>query len=168
MWTVSSRAGLWSPKTTAREQHRDEAILLSAAAILILFISPVTCEPGSKDWIDSPFTGQGERPANGTTVFFSCYLDRLLTVNQQDYGFHVRLAQAGFWCTLFNKVLEACMRIGRRKLGLCLCSKMVDKDQATDMDPSAGHDLCFSVMDGPTCSQRGARSNGEVPKWFSL
>lgn len=52
-------------------------------------IPPVLAQPGDKDWIDPPFTGQGERPQNGTTVFVSCYLDRLLTVNQVDYGFQV-------------------------------------------------------------------------------
>jgi hypothetical protein len=44
----------------------------------------------SKDFIDSPFTGQGVLPPNGTDIHISVYLDRLLHVNQLDYFFHVR------------------------------------------------------------------------------
>lgn len=40
------------------------------------------------DWIDSPLIGQGNAPANTTTkIFFSSYLDRLISVNEQEYKF---------------------------------------------------------------------------------
>lgn len=66
-------------------------VLLIAVASFSDKVHLVQAQPGSKDWIDPPFTGQGQRPQNGTTVFISCYLDRLLTVNQVDYGFQVFL-----------------------------------------------------------------------------
>lgn len=59
------------------------------ALVLVFCGVLVQAEPGSKDYIDSPITGQGERPKNGTTVFISVYLDRLLHVDQQKYGFQV-------------------------------------------------------------------------------
>lgn len=58
-------------------------------ALLVVYGVLVLGDPASKDYIDSPITGQGERPANGTTVFISVYLDRLLEVDQQKYGFQV-------------------------------------------------------------------------------
>lgn len=74
------------------------------AALLCVWTArwPVHAGVAEKDWIDSPITGQGERPANGTTVFLSVYLDRLLFVDQQNYGFHVG-AEAGE--TVFSRPL---------------------------------------------------------------
>lgn len=40
------------------------------------------------DWIDSPLIGQGNAPANTTTnIYFSAYLDRLISVDEQEYKF---------------------------------------------------------------------------------
>eukprot|EP00884_Botryococcus_braunii_P000774 jgi/Botrbrau1/10698/Bobra.357_1s0002.1 len=48
----------------------------------------VHAQTGSKDFIDSPFVGQGVPPPNGVDVFMSIYLDRLLHLNQLEYYFH--------------------------------------------------------------------------------
>ena len=42
----------------------------------------------TQDWIDSPFIGSGSPPANtNTTIYFSAYLDRLISVDEQEYQF---------------------------------------------------------------------------------
>jgi hypothetical protein len=67
-------------------------IRINVTLLLLAAIPLVACQAGSKDWMDSPFTGQGTPPPNGTDVYLSPYLDRLIHINEQKYFFHVRHA----------------------------------------------------------------------------
>eukprot|EP00884_Botryococcus_braunii_P000773 jgi/Botrbrau1/10697/Bobra.357_1s0001.1 len=63
----------------------------------LAFVGLCRASAGSKDYIDSPFTGQGVPPENGTTVYLSIYLDRLIHLNQQEYFYHAVLGVFLSW-----------------------------------------------------------------------
>jgi hypothetical protein len=71
-------------------------VVLSLFLVLLVWKGEVQAQPGSKDFIDSPFVGQGTPPANGVDVYMSTYLDRLLHLNQLEYYFHVRMPWLAF------------------------------------------------------------------------
>lgn len=64
-------------------------IFIPLLATLLASAATSHAQSGTKDFIDSPFVGQGVPPPEGVDIYMSVYLDRLLHLNQLEYYFHV-------------------------------------------------------------------------------
>lgn len=61
---------------------------LYSLSVLLLVVRSARCQLGTT--LDAPgsfFQGQGTPPRNGTIVYFSAFLERMLVVNQAEYSF---------------------------------------------------------------------------------
>ena len=74
----------------------------------------------TQDWIDSPFVGQGSPPNGTTKVYLSVYLDRLISLNEQQYTFAISLYFFLSWVDPRCAAMMMSRRRRRRKEGFGL------------------------------------------------